>query len=219
MPVYVVAEIIRFLDIKTCRSLMQTCRKFYDEELWKTACALIFEKWVDHKKDNEKWSSFFLETKFSLGPPTFLLHEKDANCDIFYQTWYISNLKHRALDLPANIKTHIYSNRTNDVMILEEWFWRGKLHRQNGPAIVKRFKNIYKNAYINEELILQEFWYNDGELHREGGPAVTCKDDGIKMMWYRHGLCHRDKEEGPAVIRACTGLYYNQWWENGVKIE
>lgn len=60
------------------------------------------------------------------------------------------------------------------------WTLRGRLHRQDGPAV------IYDDG--NYE------WYCHGQVHRDNGPAV--KHDG-KHEWYQHDELHR--EDGPAV--------------------
>lgn len=60
------------------------------------------------------------------------------------------------------------------------WRLRGKLHRDDGPAI----------EYADGS----NSWYLHGELHREGGPAVTRE---TSKSWYKHGELHR--EDGPAV--------------------
>ena len=51
----------------------------------------------------------------------------------------------------------------------QEWWLNGKLHREDGPAIV--------------DGDFQE-WYLNGKLHREDGPAVVNGDD---QEWYING--------------------------------
>lgn len=63
-----------------------------------------------------------------------------------------------------------------------EYHLDGKLHREDGPAIVTA------DGY--------EAWYMYGKLHREGGPAVSRKDG--YQVWYRWGSYHR--EDGPAIV-------------------
>jgi hypothetical protein len=50
----------------------------------------------------------------------------------------------------------------------KHWFYKGKYHRENGPAIE------WYNG--NKE------WYIHGKRHREDGPAVECFN-GIKEYW------------------------------------
>ena len=73
----------------------------------------------------------------------------------------------------------------------QEWFLNGKLHREDGPAIVDG--NI------------QEWWLN-GNRHREDGPAII---NGKYRAWYLNGKWHR--EDGPAII----GDGYQEWYLNG----
>ena len=47
--------------------------------------------------------------------------------------------------------------------LVEKWLKEGKLHRENGPAL------IYRNL---DGSLIQEEWYMNNELHREDGPAV-----------------------------------------------
>ena len=53
----------------------------------------------------------------------------------------------------------------------QEWRVNGKLHRDDGPAVVR--------ANGSQE------WYRDGQRHREGGPAVIYAD-GSEEYW-EHG--------------------------------
>jgi hypothetical protein len=76
----------------------------------------------------------------------------------------------------------------------ELWYRDGKLHRDDGPAVV------FTDG-------CQE-WYRHGKLHREGGPAVDYKS-GHKE-YYRDGKLHRD--DGPAIVRA-DGT--QEWWRDG----
>lgn len=62
----------------------------------------------------------------------------------------------------------------------KEWFWDGKYHREDGPAI------IWHNGY--------KAWYIKGKRHRADGPAVEWKN-GTKE-WYLYGILHRN--DGPA---------------------
>ena len=72
------------------------------------------------------------------------------------------------------------------------WCCEGKLHREDGPAI------LYRNTLE---------WYREGYLHREDGPAIISY--GIES-WYYMGKLHRD--DNPAVIWPDG---YKEWWCNG----
>lgn len=91
-----------------------------------------------------------------------------------------------------------------------EWMYRGKPHREDGPAIIQGHS---KDKWTQ--------WYVHGKLHREGGPATRfiVWDNNVKLTmdsWYKNGVRHRD--DGPADIS------YNQdgkiidasFWEDGV---
>ena len=74
------------------------------------------------------------------------------------------------------------------------WFNNGKLHREDGPAI------IFPDG--------TQFWYINGKRHREDGPARIYPDG--TQEWYISGKRHR--ENGPAVIYQ-DGRQY--WCING----
>jgi len=67
-----------------------------------------------------------------------------------------------------------------------------ELHNEDGPAIVKKYKNGNP---------LFEKWYDNGEPHRSNGPAcIFYNEDGSISMeiYFSSGLIHNDK--GPARI-------------------
>ena len=59
-----------------------------------------------------------------------------------------------------------------------EWWQNGKLHREDGPAIV--WGNGGKE------------WWQNGLRHRIGGPAVI-RSDGSKEWWLT-GVCYSKHE-------------------------
>ncbi len=71
------------------------------------------------------------------------------------------------------------SSNDNDYF-LKKWFYKGELHRLDGPAI---------------ETSLASFWYKRGKLHREDGPAIIHAD-GSTEYWYNdiNIKCDSDKE-------------------------
>lgn len=76
------------------------------------------------------------------------------------------------------------------------WYLNGKLHREDGPAIVRT--NNHKA------------WYLNGKPHREDGPAIEYANGG--KSWYLNGKFHR--EDGPA-IEFSNGT--KQWYLNGLR--
>jgi len=70
---------------------------------------------------------------------------------------------------------------------------RGLLHREDGPAVVK------KRA---DGSVRMELWLRFGKLHREDGPAETewrLDGDPDSEHWYLRGQLHRDPAVGPAI--------------------
>jgi hypothetical protein len=82
--------------------------------------------------------------------------------------------------------------------VLREWYRvNGRLHREAiaGPAYVERNKET--------GIIIDERYYWNGKLHREGGPACLTRNLYGVATWeiyYRHGLVHRNPDEGPAYM-------------------
>ncbi|RTK95490.1 MAG: hypothetical protein EKK64_06625 [Neisseriaceae bacterium] len=81
----------------------------------------------------------------------------------------------------------------------EEWYFEGKRHREDGPAVDS--ENI-------------KIWYKKGLRHRENDPALI--KDNLKV-WYERGLKHRTSPlpaveyyiENEKVSRA-------EWWNHGI---
>lgn len=74
-------------------------------------------------------------------------------------------------------------------------------HRDNGPAVILHDGNKTTMK-----------WYNHGLLHRIDGPAITNSRGDEE--WYVKGDRHRDRNDGPAVIRSNGKL----WYERGVEV-
>ena len=50
----------------------------------------------------------------------------------------------------------------------QEWYWKGKLHRENGPAVIRT------TGY--------QAWYRHGKRHRDDGPAAI-HGNGLLEWW------------------------------------
>jgi hypothetical protein len=94
------------------------------------------------------------------------------------------------------------------------WMRDGKLHRRNGPAVIKMTQD-------GANFVSQE-WYNLGNLHSyDNSPAVIYYANGIKTEehWYNHGELHRDGNVSPSIIKyQSNGDTTSIWYQNG-KIE
>ena len=82
---------------------------------------------------------------------------------------------------------------------------QGKLHREDGPALIKFKHNIDENK--PKEIVYEE-WYKHGYKHREDGPAYVNHVNGIKI-WYIDGNVWR--LDGPAYVSPNEVRYY---WDN-----
>ena len=68
---------------------------------------------------------------------------------------------------------------------VERWFKDGKLHREDGPAVIESDGS--------------EYWHKDGKFHREDGPAVIA-NNGIKDYYLNDNLI---KEEDYLKVLNC----------------
>lgn len=112
-------------------------------------------------------------------------------------------------DSAPAFKTDSYGTR--------RWYFNGKLHRTDGPAI--EYANGSKAWYIKgkshridgpavEWADGTKAWYLNGKQHRTDGPAVEDAD-GTKI-WYLNGQRHRT--DGAALERTDG---YKVWYSNG----
>lgn len=100
----------------------------------------------------------------------------------------------------------------------ELWFQEGRLHREDGPAVVEQGV-IEGEHYFRHGLYHREdgpafvrhyldggdppisIWFRQGHLHREDGPALIeggPDDEDRCEAWFRDNKLHR--EDGPAVV-------------------
>ena len=89
---------------------------------------------------------------------------------------------------------HRYTDEETD-----RWYnKRGQLHRNGGPAVIK------KDGYMA--------WWVAGRRHRSDGPAMIYADGSTE--WFMCGLLHNDY--GPAkVFKFDDGTKHLEWWKNG----
>lgn len=99
-------------------------------------------------------------------------------------------------------------------VLLLEWYKAGEIHRENGPARLEAIPEL--NRTMNEE------WWVNNKCHRIGAPAIlrynACVNPPIleHEIWSVDGKHHR--EDGPAETYNChrTGKkHYEKWSING----
>jgi len=101
----------------------------------------------------------------------------------------------------------------------------GKLHRDDGPAVID-IENNYAAYWINGKLHRDDGpavidknkkqWFINGVRHRDDGPAISYPDIGY-YIYIRHGLLHRNKDDGPAWYSTLHNKL--AYWENGELLE
>lgn len=75
----------------------------------------------------------------------------------------------------------------------EEWYKDGKLHRENGPAVIVNNRNWYLNDKITLKCEGQiKYWYQHGKLHRNNGPAIIYPNG--QEEYYIEGKKYTKKE-------------------------
>ena len=90
-------------------------------------------------------------------------------------------------------------------------YWKdGKLHRDDGPAVIFPQTNYYSSNCRS--------WYQNGVRHRVGGPAVEYNDG--RQLYYFRGKLHR--LDGPAKCGSMLypgGIRHDDYWVNGRRYE
>jgi len=123
----------------------------------------------------------------------------------------------KIIDCSINLKHKVFHNIKKPSIIrknnIKEWYYLGKLHRKDGPALEGN-DGHYE-------------WYKNGKIHREDGPAIeygngeiyyyryhklhnyndepSIDEDG-NQKWYKYGKLHR--ENGPAIIKKNGSKYW-----------
>ena len=76
----------------------------------------------------------------------------------------------------------------------QEWYLYGKRHREDGPSI--NLKNL-KVFHIDGETIDADDIDDDDNCTKLYGQFVQKIKTPVSLLWYQHGQLHR--EDGPAV--------------------
>jgi hypothetical protein len=118
---------------------------------------------------------------------------------------------------PALVNRHVSGGTVT--VTLEEYRVHGKLHREEGPARIRR----------DDEtgiVTLEEYRVN-GRLHRDqvDGPALLIRhpatDVVVREEYVHNGKFHRDPTEGAAVVQrdSRTGaVWREEYWQDGTEI-
>lgn len=90
----------------------------------------------------------------------------------------------------------------------EHWH-RGRLHREDGPAVEFAGKELHLRLPFGELRLFGpvELWFRRGRLHRDGEPAV--RDAKGSALWFTEGRVHRD--DG-AAVEDVDDHGTNLWW-------
>ena len=137
---------------------------------------------------------------------------------------------------PAVIIRQIETGR----VVQEEFFERGRRHREIGPAfIVRNDFDEERQWYLEDQLHrkggpaieveclfnqirTQEVWIEEGKIHRKCAPARICRDDAtgdeISIEYFEDGQLHRI-DGGPALIEAdpnmAGAIVRYEWYRDG----
>jgi hypothetical protein len=92
---------------------------------------------------------------------------------------------------PSEGPAHIYRNRDTGAITGMRYYWKGRLHRKDGPALIS-----YGSGVITEE------YYQGGLLHRdpkEGPSRSERNSNGVLTVeaYSLYGQPYRDAKDGP----------------------
>ena len=108
--------------------------------------------------------------------------------------------------MPYNRKISTRSSRTYEVRVLETQesdrglvtteFWRvkGRLHREDGPALIKRHKAT--------GIVIKELWALNGRAHREDGPAMIDRSPHTGKITYSSWRKNGERIQEPPKDRS-----------------
>lgn len=123
-------------------------------------------------------------------------------------------------------QTEVVCHSLADKMVWEKT--NGKLHREDGPAVIHNNPKKALGWYLNgQRLGLEKWgqktkftgcidcvhfklWLQDGLIHRLNGPAIEAING--REEWYIRGVKHREKDQ-PAVIDPAKNL--KEWYIEG----
>ncbi len=90
--------------------------------------------------------------------------------------------------------------------VKETWLQNGVVHRNGGPAIIRRD--------INSGNILSREWFDNGLRHRVEAPAFLYEHDDITVhAWYEMGKRHRIGGPSFTEVWQDTGLVFREEWQ------
>ena len=79
------------------------------------------------------------------------------------------------------------------VLIREEWYQHGRMHRDNGPAY---------RRWNDAGILIREEWYHNGRCHRDNGPNGFAE---------RNGPAYQEWNNAGELIA-------EGWWQNDLKL-
>jgi hypothetical protein len=89
----------------------------------------------------------------------------------------------------------------------QAWFYLGKPHRVNNPALIYKRDDVEKYE-----------WWNNGIIHNTSGPAViTNSNNFYEEYWMIDGKMHRDN--GPAYISKTSICTIKLWFDKNKMID
>jgi len=124
-------------------------------------------------------------------------------------TWFTNGVRHRAENDNTINKRHTEIKYSTEGKVeYMKWYKAGKIHRNNGPAMI---------FYDGNVKILEEYWYINDKLNRDDGPAwVKYYENGNVYIeeFYINGI--KKRNEGPACIEYHTNkkTKLETWFDN-----
>jgi len=127
---------------------------------------------------------------------------------------------HKQSNIRCNDNTYVHLNRKTQKVIslydhvpqieYEAWVKNGKLHRIDGPAVIR---------YLENGQLQNISWHINRKFHRIGAPAAISyfKNRQIRNeVWYKNGQLHR-LGGAPADIEYFENgqIKYEAWYKYG----
>lgn len=149
---------------------------------------------------------------------------------------FIADYLTAAADLPPDDPVGMTAKQWQEIRETEpiigpdgskEWKVNGRLHREDGPAVIKIFGGVFYNSILpaassfgktklearRDDEIVQEWWQNNMR-HRLDGPAYVSP---AAEQWWVYGCTHRIDGPAETFFGRDGSVLKETWYANGKK--
>lgn len=215
LPDESIVKIVLYLDCHSFNNFRKCCRRFYnilDKKLKKAMVKNNTKRYIKGTKGYFD-TCIYRMVKYKYSEYRYLSFIT-ININHMYANRYMNDGKKYILHSSINPAcTKITNHTIRGITKSKIWYYKGKVHRDNGPAYNVIFpygKSKIFPSYISFKNVHNCIaYFKHGVLHRDKYPAVIFKDDleiYNTYYWIQNGLLHRDN--GPAVIDRDGKMWY-----------